>query len=260
MASGWHHSEDSKKRISDSLQNRIISEETRRKLSEGRKGIHLSEETKARISISKKGTQAWNKGKRDAWNRGIPRSEETKKKISLANIGKKINDQVRLKMSIAGKGKNIGNSNPSKRLEVRKKISESKTGKHRSIETKEKISKSLAGRHLTKEHIQNILRRRIPSSLETKFEDIIKRNVLSYKYVGDGSFLIDGCNPDFVNTNGKKIAIEVYAKFFKEKDGRSIKIWKEKRTKRFAGYGWEIIYFDAGQVNEKYILEKLGGN
>lgn len=260
MATGWHHSEDAKKRIANALRNRVISEETRKKQSERRQGVHLSDETKQKISNAKKGTSAWNKGKRDSASKGVPRTDAVKKKISMGNIGKVMSVETRNKMSKSKIGKQMGDLNPSKTPEARRKISDSKIGKSRSEETKTKISAALTGKPLTAQHIKNSMRRRPKSSLEVKFEKIINKHNLPYVFTGNGTFIIDRCNPDFINTNGEKIAIEVYANFYKEKDGRNIADWKEKRSARFAKYGWRVIYFDAIQVNEKYILSILGGN
>jgi len=110
---------------------------------------------------------------------------------------------------------------------------------------------------LTKEHIKKSLRRRIPTSLEMKFIDIINKNKLPYKFVGDGSFILAGKNPDFINVNGKKIAIEVYAEYFKTLKNGSIVKWMENRKQLFKEYGWELLFFNEKQVNDNYILESL---
>ncbi len=119
------------------------------------------------------------------------------------------------------------------------------------------VSKQYKGRKLTKEQIRNHLRRRIPTSLEETFSAIIQKHNLPYRYVGNGAFVIENCNPDFINTNHEKIAIEVYAKFYKQLDGRTVKDWKQKRNATFKKYGWKIIYFEASEVNEKKVLEVL---
>jgi len=161
-------------------------------------------------------------------------------------------------------------------------------GKHQAQCTKDKISKTLQGnvpwnagtkgtgimkgnkasfkkgdvsywkgKHLSKEHVRKILTRRTPSSLEKKFQGIIKKHNLPYKFVGDGSFFIEQFNPDFINTNSEKIAVEVYASFHKKRLFGNIEKWKEERQAIFKKYGWTIIYFDETQVNEKCVLSKL---
>ena len=56
------------------------SEEHKRKLSESKKGKKFSEEHKKKLSEAHKGKSTWNKGKHH--------SEETKRKISESNKGK----------------------------------------------------------------------------------------------------------------------------------------------------------------------------
>lgn len=143
--------------------------------------------------------------------------------------------------------------------ETKRKISRTSKGKHYSPETEFKKGQvSLRkGIKLSKETIMKILRRRTPSSLESKFLEIIDKYNLPYKYVGNGSFFIGHYNPDFININGKKIAIEVYAKYHKRRNYLDIDKWKEKRIKIFKKYGWEILFFDEMQIKEDYILKVL---
>ena len=65
------------------------SEETRKKLSESHKGLHHTEEARRKISEAKKGR---------------PRSEETKRKVSEARKGRHLSEEHRKKVSEAKKG------------------------------------------------------------------------------------------------------------------------------------------------------------
>lgn len=69
---GRHHSEETKRKISETSKGRRFSEEHKRKISEASKRFRHSEETKRKISELKKGKKL------------PPRSEETKRKISEA--------------------------------------------------------------------------------------------------------------------------------------------------------------------------------
>lgn len=205
----------------------ILSKETRDKISKSlkghipwNKGIPASEESKRKMSESSKGQIAWNKGK---ICKRKPCSEETKKKISEAQKG----------ISKKNKGS-------------------FKKGQHISIKTEFK-----KGHKPSADIIKKILHRRIPTSLEDKFQKIVDKNNLPYEYVGDGNFFIEKYNPDFVNTNHEKIAIEVYARYYKLRNNKTIEKWKEDRQKVFNKYGWKILYFNEVEVNEENVLEKI---
>ena len=87
-----------------------------------------------------------------------------------------------------------------------------------------------------------------------------ENNNLPYKYVGDGSFMIENKNPDFINTNGGKIAVEVYADIFKKFSFGDIGNWKKKREEVFAKYGWRIVFFNESELKKvDEVLDRLGG-
>jgi len=105
-----HHSEESRKKISQALKRKGIkppsnkgkhfSSEHRRKLSEYRKGTHLSEETKKKIG--EHSARVW-------LGKHLP--EETKRKISKEmkgsknhNFGKHLSEETKRKLSESHKG------------------------------------------------------------------------------------------------------------------------------------------------------------
>ena len=125
------------------------SEETRKKMSEARKGQipwikgkHHSEETRRKISKATKGEKNPNFGKHPIpWNRGIPRTEEEKKKMSENRkgkgvgeknywYGKHLSEETKRKLKESQKGKYDGEKNPN-------------FGKKASKETRKKISEKL---------------------------------------------------------------------------------------------------------------------
>lgn len=119
---GYHHTEETKKRISKSLKGREHSEEWKRKINENStkfSGHHHSEESKAKISESEKGHRPY-------FCR--PRTEEEKRKISEKLKGRKLNlsDEERLARS-----------------EKAKEMSRRNIGSKRSEETKKKMSDAL---------------------------------------------------------------------------------------------------------------------
>lgn len=90
---GKHHTEESKKRMSDSQKRRPpMSEEIKRKISEKNKGKKRTNEQRKHLSNVKKGipikhTNEWNKHIGEA-NKGKILSEESRKKISQKKKGK----------------------------------------------------------------------------------------------------------------------------------------------------------------------------
>lgn len=85
---GWHHTEESKRKISQSQKGKIvvISEETKNKISAANMGHSVSDETRKKIS----------KG-----NKGISRTEETKILLSKIKTGTKLSEDTKNKMSIS---------------------------------------------------------------------------------------------------------------------------------------------------------------
>lgn len=200
------------------------------------------------FSKFKKGKAPWNKGLKGvqvAWNKGILQSQAFRDILSKAHRGKHIPKSIRRKMSEAHKGKVCLEETKKKIAEANKERPPWNKGKKLPPYSKERIRKSL--------------QRRIPSSLEEKFQKISHKYNLPYKFVGNGSFILGNYNPDFININNKKIAIEVYDRYYKKRNYISIEEWRKKRAKIFKEFGWKIMFFDETEVNEDYVLSKLGG-
>ena len=231
-----------------------FTQKTKYKLSElkkGKKRLPFSLKWRENISKSKKGTRAsistefkegnipWNKNKQN------PFSESTLIAMSKAKKGLHISKETEFKKGFIPWNK--GEKLPSLSEKHKENISKAMKGK---------IPKNIKLLH-NKENIKKALTRRIPTSLEDKFQKIIDKYNLPYKYVGDGKFFIERYNPDFINTNHEKIAIEVYARYYKLRNNVSIEKWKEDRQKVFNKYGWKILYFNEIETNEKNVLEKI---
>jgi len=56
-----------------------------------------------------------------------------------------------------------------------------------------------------------------PTKLEKIFMKLCRKNNLPFRYVGDGSFWIGNANPDFVDSNGKKICVEIFGEYWHDK-------------------------------------------
>lgn len=216
---GHMHSEETKRKLSEMGKGRVMSEEAKRKISKANKGKHVSEETKRKISETLKGCKSWNSGKKGCY------SEETIKMMESSH-----------------KGQTAWNK-----------------GKHFSDDAKRKMSLVHKKMFLDPDYRRKIFTRRIPSSLEMKFKDIAEKLEMPYTYVGNGKFWIENVNPDFINTDGKKIAVEVYYRGFKERyRNGGIAGWKGRRVKICKKYGWNIVFFNECEVKEDIVKNRLG--
>jgi hypothetical protein len=162
-SSGYKHSVEAKKKISNSGKGRKLSDETKKKMSEVKKGKSpskkISEETRLKMSLSHKGRPAHNKGKSP--------SLETRKKISDRLKGRIVSEETRAKISQIHKGKTLSE-------EMKKRLSEVNTGKTMSDETKRKLSIINSGKNHpqygkpkseeTKKKIQETKRNKINNS------------------------------------------------------------------------------------------------
>lgn len=136
--------------------------------------------------------------------------------------------------------------------ESKKKMSKSwKYEDHITDEMRKNLSSSMKDYKKTREHIRNNLGRRKMSMLEVAVNDVIKKHSLPYKFVGNGEVLIGRKNPDFVNINGEKKAVEVYCRRHKDYFRGGCDGWKENRSNLFAEYGWQIIFVEDWQTNKE---------
>lgn len=133
-------------------------------------------------------------------------------------------------------------------------------GSNYSVELRDKWSKQMkewwaveSNKNKRVEQILKGLMKR-PTLLEQKFIDIISKNNLPYKYVGDGSLIIGGKNPDFVNINGQKIVIELANTYFHDMEN-----YFESRDKIFSVYGYRtlVIWEEKQMKNEKHVLNDI---
>jgi len=117
---GKHHTEETKKKLSEMFKGRVIPEERKRKISKTLKGRKFTKEHRDKISKALKGrefTEEWKEKLR------IPKSEEHKRKLSEGKKGIKLppfTKEHKINLSIANKGKNKGKHN-SPKTEITKK-------------------------------------------------------------------------------------------------------------------------------------------
>ena len=123
---GKHHSEETKKLLSDSAKGRTHSQESIEKMSKAQKGRIVSAETREKMSKAQKGKII---------------GDETREKISIGLTGKSVSPDTKIKMSKAHKGKTFSE-------ETKIKMSKAQKGKIVSAETRAKLSESAKVRHI----------------------------------------------------------------------------------------------------------------
>jgi very-short-patch-repair endonuclease/transposase-like protein len=165
-------------------------------------------------------------------------------------------------------GKNHSQETIEKIKKARAKQKPHWKGKKRSEATKKAVSEGVkklwkdpeyrkrmseAHKNYTKEQLRNILRRRIPSSYETKLNGILEKNFPNeWRYVGDGQLVIGGKNPDFTNINGKKALIELFGEHWHLQDE------EKERIDLFTEYGYmTLIVWGKELRNPDVLIKKI---
>jgi G:T-mismatch repair DNA endonuclease (very short patch repair protein) len=99
---------------------------------------------------------------------------------------------------------------------------------------------------------------RKPTKPERQLVKIIEEHNLPYKYVGDGSFIIEGFNPDFINTNGEKHIIEVFGRVWHD---TLVHDWCRTELGRimvYNSYGYRtLVIWDDEMSNEDAIAKRI---
>lgn len=227
---GRKHSEETKRKISESHKGKTLSEEHRKKISESNKRKIRSEEFRRKISEVGKGKKLSEEHKRKIGerNKGKIVSEETRRKMSEAWKGRIVSEETRQKLSEAGKGRIISE-------EQKKKIGLANKGnipwnKDRvgvySEETRKKMSDSSKRENLSEEYRKKLSdagkKRKFPEEAKLKMSESSK---LSIKKINERYSFFSKVEEMRYNPNkpGEK-EIQGRCKYFdcmnsKEKDG-----------------------------------------
>jgi group I intron endonuclease len=110
---GFKHSEESRKRMSESGKKKILTPEHKQKLIDYNKNRVLSQETRDKMSKSSKGRKLSDSHRAIlvSVNTGTKKSQETRDKISAKAKGRKIPDTLKSVLSIKSRAVNRKNKN-----------------------------------------------------------------------------------------------------------------------------------------------------
>ena len=228
----------------------VYSTEILKRMSEGHTGKKFSEESKDKHRVAM--TRQWAEGRRSRVC-----SVETRRKISLTKTG---NASHRKGLSLEAEyGK-------EKAEEIRAKMSEAwRYDKHCLSDVARKnisnIHRQLWSDLAYRErviHAQRMGANIKPNQLEQKLMAVIERHSFPFKYVGDGSVVIYGLNPDFIECNGKKQIIEVFGNYWHTERVRKWFETEEGRKAVFAQLGYDtLILWEHELQDEKAVVEKI---
>ena len=113
---------------------------------------------------------------------------------------------------------------------------------------------------LTRKKLKNLLIK--PTNPEKKVMKLIERYNFPFRYVGNGSFMIDILNPDFIHNNGEKKVIEVFGRVFHDPEKSFFPVdWKRQyfgRISYFAQFGYDcLILWDDELKDEAEVVERI---
>lgn len=90
-----------------------------------------------------------------------------------------------------------------------------------------------------KKMLKSLLKR--PTKPEKIIIDLIKKHNLPFKYVGNGSVILNGINPDFIECNGKKIIIEVFGNYWHKEGAKIFRQTEYGRRKIYSEVGYKVL-------------------
>lgn len=166
---------------------------------------------------------------------GRSHTEETKQRMAKSLTGRKHTKKSKNLMSDSKKGVVFSE-------EHKRRISESCKGRKCSEETKERMARANKKKWENSDYRGSVIRNSrlsmkiTPNKSEQKLQQLLdNRFPEEWKFVGDGSFILNGYNPDFINVNGKKQIIELFGDYWHKGEDPA------DRAKLFEPYGFKTL-------------------
>jgi G:T-mismatch repair DNA endonuclease (very short patch repair protein) len=118
-------------------------------------------------------------------------------------------------------------------------------GKHHTESSLKKIGKTIKNLWKKLENRDRFIKAQrkgmqiYPNKPEKIVNKLLSKISKDYKYTGNGSFIIEGFNPDFMNINGKKKIIELYGTYWHKR----LEVMKRdvRRIRSYKKYGYKTL-------------------
>lgn len=177
--------------------------------------------------------------------KGYKQSEEEKRKRASSLTGLKRTPQQCAKISIGVK----------KAMQCPEMREQKKKAARRAWRNPEIAARQIAAMWLASQRRPNKAEEYLTRILESLYPS-------EYKFVGDGSIIIDRLNPDFINVNGQKKIIELFGERFHRPGGinKTIPVRRTAhgRCEAFAKFGYRtLIVWWKELRNEAKLIEKI---
>ncbi len=136
-----------------------------------------------------------------------------------------------------------------------------------TIKYKNKQRQSSLLRWLNPEYRDKVFKaQRIGMNIKPNKPEMALMNILDnlypreWEYTGDGSFIMGGLNPDFVNVNGKKQVIELFGDYYHNPELRKVDYKRTElgRIMIFNSYGYKtLVVWEHELKNRELLIKRL---
>jgi len=226
-----------------------------------RKGCHLSEETKRKLSISMQGRTASleTRIKMSTAHTDKQHTKETKAKLRQIRLDNPtFTSELRIKTKHILTGKHLTQ-------EHIEKIRLASTGKEQTPISRRRKATAMRKLWANPNYRDRVVKAVIsashkrPTQPEETLGEILQLLFPNqYKYTGDGTMIIGGLCPDFTNVNGQKKVIEMFGDYWHEGQDPQVKI------NRYRDFGFNCLVIWESELNNhshvtKRIVQFCGG-
>ena len=199
-----------------------------------------------------------NTGKRFVSGHNMKRGEvvftkEHKQRISESLTGRVRSEEHKRNLSLSLKGRKVWNLGRKSTEEEKRKLSVAHKDQKWTTEARKNQMATWADPVRKDKRLQAMFSalHKSPNKPETELLKLLESiQPGDWKYVGDGSVIISGMNPDFINVNGKKLIIEMFGDYWHRNDSA------EERAAVFKPSGFHTLVVWERELKDLCKLKK----